>query len=365
MKACIVKLQRKEESSNVDHIIEGLNPYFSDFYLIASNYSGPYPSQEDHGKNHPKIQQMNDILSYMLKQVIIVYELYKNRTQFDIVIFHTGGMALSPSFMLLRILRIPTILIVTGSSSRSNASGFSLIVLRFLELLSLLLSNKIITYSKHCISEFDLGPFSYKTSVMPTHHLDINKFNIRSNIEERDNVIGFVGRLGKEKGILNLVQSVEYLDCDKVDKVIIVGGGNLEQNIQEYIKESEFSIDIELKGWVPREEIPDYLNTFKLLILPSKIEGLPMTLLQAMACGTPPLATPVGAIPDVITHGNTGYILPNNDPESIADNCNKLITNTSELELVSIRSRKYIEQNFTKEMAKERWKRVLIDIYNN
>lgn len=364
MKACIVKLQRKEESSNVDHILEGLSPYFSSFYLIASNFSGPYPSDKNHGKDRLEMQQMNGIFSYIIKQFVIVYELYKNRHQFDIVIFHTGGMALSPSFLLLRILQIPTILIVTGSSSRSNASDFYLIALRFLELLSLLLSSRIITYSNHCISEFDLKPFSYKTSVMPTHHLDMSKFDIKSDIKERDNVIGFVGRLGNEKGILNLVQSVPYLDNNKIDKIVIVGGGALESEIKEYIKENDPNIDIELKGWVPRGEVPDYLNSFKLLILPSKIEGLPMTLLQAMACGTPPIATPVGAIPDVITHGENGYILSSNDPKSISDSCNNLITNTDSLRSVSINARKYVEQEFSEEMAQERWGRVLATIYN-
>lgn len=364
MKACIVKLQRKKESSNVDHIVEGLKPYFSGFYLIASNYSGPYPIDKKHRKNHDPIHRLNSILSYIFKQLIILYELYKNRNEFDIVIFHTGGMALSPSFLLLRILQIPTILIVTGSSSRSNASGFYLITLRLLELTSLLFSNRIITYSDNCISEFDLELFIYKTDIMPTHHLDINKFRNKCSIHRRDNIIGFVGRLGQEKGVLNLIRATEYLDNGKIDKIVIVGGGDLETEIRRYIKKHHPDIDIELSGWVPREEIPDYLNSFKLLVLPSKIEGLPMTLLQAMACGTPPIATPVGAIPDVITHRENGYLLPDNNPKSIANSCNEIIDNTDELEFVSDNARNQIEQDFSKEMAQERWGRVLANMYS-
>ena len=70
-------------------------------------------------------------------------------------------------------------------------------------------------------------------------------------------------------------------------------------------------------------KFPDYLN--KLFVLLSYTEGLPHTLLEAMACGTPVLATPVGAIPDVIKDGAAGFIMENNSPECIAKNIVKAL----------------------------------------
>jgi len=73
-------------------------------------------------------------------------------------------------------------------------------------------------------------------------------------------------------------------------------------------------------GWVPHEELPKYLNDIKLYVLPSYSEGLPKATLEAMACGTPVLVTPVGGIPDVIKDGKTGFITEDNSSECIARN---------------------------------------------
>jgi len=68
---------------------------------------------------------------------------------------------------------------------------------------------------------------------------------------------------------------------------------------------------------VGRFEMPAYLNKLKLLIIPSSSEGVPTILLEAMTCGTPALATPVGGIPDILKDGENGFILPDNSPRSI------------------------------------------------
>jgi hypothetical protein len=100
---------------------------------------------------------------------------------------------------------------------------------------------------------------------------------------------------------------------------------------------------------------------FDLQILPSYTEGLPNIMLEAMACGTPVLATPVGAIPDVITDGKTGFIMENNSPECIAANVIRAL-NSPDLERIVEDGKRVVEENFTFEKVVENWKRVLPDI---
>ena len=93
-------------------------------------------------------------------------------------------------------------------------------------------------------------------------------------------------------------------------------------------------------------------------MIPSQFEGLPNILLEAMACGTLVLATPVGAIPDVIVDGRTGFIMEDNSPDCIAKNVTRVL-NSSDSEQVAENGRRFVEEHFTFEHAVARWKEVL------
>jgi len=94
------------------------------------------------------------------------------------------------------------------------------------------------------------------------------------------------------------------------------------------------------------------------LVLPSYTEGLPNIMLEAMACGTPVLATPVGAIPDVIRDGKTGFIMEDNSPKCIAENVVRALEHP-DLEEIAEAGRRFVEEEFTFERAVEKWRGIL------
>ena len=113
--------------------------------------------------------------------------------------------------------------------------------------------------------------------------------------------------------------------------------------------------------WIPHDELPEYLNELKLLVLPSYTEGLPNIMLEAMACGTPVLATPVGAIPDVINDGENGFILESNNPEYIAENAIRAL-NYPNLDKIVKNARELVEKEITYEGAVERYRKILKEL---
>ena len=110
--------------------------------------------------------------------------------------------------------------------------------------------------------------------------------------------------------------------------------------------------------WIPHDKLPDYMNELKLVVLPAYAEGLPNIMLEAMACGTPVLATPVGAIPDVIKDGETGFIMEDNSPECIAENVVWALKHP-DLGLIVENARVLVGREFTYEAAVKRYRMIL------
>ena len=165
--------------------------------------------------------------------------------------------------------------------------------------------------------------------------MDINLFKITKELKERQELIGYIGSLIKMKGVIELAKAFPLiLKSHGNIKFLIGGDGVLFGEIVEELKVKGIYNRVKLVGTIPHNEVPNYLNEMKLLILPSYIEGLPGIVQEAMACGTPVLATPVGGVPDLIKDGMSGFILENNSPECIAKNVIRALENPNLEDLV-------------------------------
>jgi glycosyltransferase involved in cell wall biosynthesis len=114
----------------------------------------------------------------------------------------------------------------------------------------------------------------------------------------------------------------------------------------------------DLPGWISHDDLIRYLKRLRLLVIPSFTEGLPNIMLEAMACGTPVAATSVGAIPDNITDGETGFIMENNSPECISANIIRALEDPNR-EKIAMNAKKMVEKEFSFESTVMQWKRIL------
>jgi glycosyltransferase involved in cell wall biosynthesis len=140
--------------------------------------------------------------------------------------------------------------------------------------------------------------------------------------------------------------------------VLIGGDGSLKDQIVKTLEDQGLTSRVELTDWISHEELPLYLNNLRLLVIPSYTEGLPNIMLEAMACGTPVLATPIGAVPDIIKDGETGFFMEDNTPECIARNIIRALHDPN-LEKIALHAKTMIEREFTFENTVKQWKRIL------
>ena len=172
-------------------------------------------------------------------------------------------------------------------------------------------------------------------------------------------MVGYIGRLSGEKGVMNFVKAIpRVLEVREKTMFRIIGEGPLRAEIEEFLNKHNLGNKVSLLGWVPHDEMPKHINQLKLLVLPSYTEGLPNVVLEAIACGTPVLATPVGSIPDLIRDGKTGFILEDNSPEKIASGILRVLGHPK-LNEIAGNARQLVEQNYTFEAAVEGYRNIL------
>jgi len=290
--------------------------------------------------------------------------MIKNRKNTDFFIFFIGGDTLLLPITISRIFRKKVFILIAGSSDTiifiKKDSLYK--ILKYIQFITYLMANKLIVYSNNIINDYNLKNWKDKILIAHEHFLDFTTFTVTTPYHNRPPLVGYIGRLSAEKGVQHFVQALPTILSEQQDLRVLIGGdGQLKEGIAASLDAEKITTHVDLPGWIYHEDLPKYLNHLRLLVLPSYTEGLPNIMLEAMACGTPVLATPVGAIPYVIRDGETGFIMEDNSPECIARNLLRAL-NHPDLEEVAERGRRYVEREFTFEKAVERWRDILNEI---
>jgi len=302
------------------------------------------------------------IFNYLSLQLKISLAIFNTRKQVDFYFFFIGSDVLLLPIITAHLLRKKVFLLYAGSLVKSSGNDPLVFGLKILQFFTWTLADKIIVYSKSIIRGDSLERWAGKIVIAHQHFIDFNSFKIKKDYISRECIVGYIGRFSEEKGIMHLLHAIPDTVSKKPDiRFLFIGDGPLKHTIRQYIQDNHLSDTIILHGWVSHDILPDCFNQMKLLIIPSDTEGLPNVMLEAMACGTPVLANPVGAIPDLIIEGKTGFIMENNSPEIIAQNLLRVLSEP-DLEKIAENGRGFIQENFSFEKTFENWKRVFSEI---
>jgi D-inositol-3-phosphate glycosyltransferase len=153
----------------------------------------------------------------------------------------------------------------------------------------------------------------------------------RLRLSERERIILFVGRIEPLKGIDILINVAAQLHEDENFCVLIVGGDARAEAEVEQLRAlaARLGVDhhIAFVGAVEHDDLPLYYNAADVCVVPSYYESFGMVAVEAMACGTPVVASRVGGLASTISDGETGYLIPWRCPEPFAERLELLLDN--------------------------------------
>ncbi|MFC1951680.1 glycosyltransferase [Chloroflexota bacterium] len=303
------------------------------------------------------------VINYTYTQLRLSLKLAKLSRKVNLWIFFMGAEGLVLPMVTARLLRRQVVVVLTGFRTNVNKqeNDVPLKIADLLLRINLALSNRIIAYSEMIVAERNLETHRSKISIAREHFLDFSKFKIQRPLGQRDNLVAYISRLSEGKGILNFMEALTRVLVSRTDISFLIGGdGPLRGKVNDYLDKANLRGKVNFVGWIPHDELSEYLNDIKLLVLPSYTEALPNIILEAMACGTPVLATTVGAIPDIIRDGETGFIMEDNSPDCVTRNIIRALGHL-DLDKIADNAHALVEKEYSFEVAVKGMRSILTD----
>ncbi len=225
---------------------------------------------------------------------------------------------------------------------------------------------------KKAVHEFYTVPFE-KICVIP-NGIDVNQYKPMRNparlslygINPDKPYLLFVGRITLQKGLIHLVNAINWLDPGL--QVVLCAGAPDTEEISKETSERVMKARSEtrneviwIRQWVPRADLIYLFSHASVFVCPSIYEPFGIINLEAMACETPVVASAVGGIPEVIIHGETGWLVPfepidtdhaePKDPErfsrDLAAAINSLFRSPEKMRAMGLKSRERVEKHFS------------------
>ena len=262
--------------------------------------------------------------------------LARERSKYSIIhcptFSHLSGLAVLAG----RLLRRPTLLrVATENDVREFAEGQHWKYRLFFRLLRG--ATSVIAPSAAIRDELLRAGFSSERIVCFANAVDVDRFRPVTPFEkaqakgalglsEETAVIGTVARLVERKGIDILLRAFAMVRHGHPVHLLIAGDGPLSQELRALAQELKIEGSISWLGFQP-DPVP-WLRAMDVFALPSRLEGSPNAVLEAMAMGLSIVATTIGGVVDLLDEGKTGFLVPPDDPDALATALDRLLRNT-------------------------------------
>jgi glycosyltransferase involved in cell wall biosynthesis len=192
-------------------------------------------------------------------------------------------------------------------------------------------------------------------------------FNIKNKLKVRDKVFNllFLARIVKEKGIYEALEAYHLVRSRGWDiRFTVAGDGSELSAVKQFVKEKQI-VAVHLPGFVAGTDKIRFLKEADLFILPSYEEGMPNSVVEAMAFGLPIVTRPVGGICDFFEYGKMGFVTESKDPEVFAKLMEILILDDNLRFRIGQFNHEYAKEHFMASQVAKRIESIYQNVLSN
>lgn len=305
----------------------------------VSVYTKSYPGEEPHAPEFDLVRvpnwHVNDFVSTLTFLLVAFLYLLRNRSQIDVLhcmmIYPMGFLG----YLVHLVTGIPYFAWIRGGDYYFMKDNR---VKRWM--IDRVLRDTLVLVQTETVRYDVLREFPHATIRVLGNGVEI------PDITASGDSIVFVGRLKRQKGVHILLEAMETVD----QHLIIVGDGPERNQLETTAARTD--LNVEFVGEVDPDAVQSYLLEGSVFVLPSVAgEGLPNALLEAMAVGLPVIGTDTGGVKNAIVEGETGYVVPPGDQDTLSKRLDTLATDDSTRNRIGRAAREYA-------VAHHSWERI-------
>ena len=236
------------------NLLEILSPLVHEIFLVTADFP---EKQIKNPKVHiinSRYKSKNVVMAKIMPYLQISYNLAKINKKINGGVFFLCGTTLVLPILVAKILGKKTVLPALAPASKRakyKDTYFHSKIIAILAWLTLKLANKIVVESPHVVSFMKLNKYQNKICGEGCLFILDDTFKPINKISERDNLVGYIGRLSEEKGVLNFVKAIpRILEERDETKILVVGDGKLRDEIEKYLDEEHLNDNVKLIGTV-------------------------------------------------------------------------------------------------------------------
>ena len=225
-------------------------------------------------------------------------------------------------------------------------------------------TDMIVCASEAIKREWKTGKTEGRTEVIypPFCKSEIGQYRKKNNTEKNgDWVIGIVGRLSEEKRHIDLLKAFSHvIALFPKAKLLIVGDGYLRDKLKKITHDLNMDSSVAFVGF--QKDVFKYLADMDVFVLPSRTEGSPISIFEAMSAGLPVISTTVGGIPEVVINELNGILVPPCDPDALAKAIIDMLSVPEKMRKMGKEGQKRVIRHFNPDLFIEKHERIYTNL---